>query len=76
MEVFTMARKVNQANANKVLRCILANSGNVRANDIARQTGMHPQSVSRLLSTMDETTGVLLQEDDHGFLGIFGRRKK
>lgn len=71
-----MGRKSNKANAFKVLNCIQSGDSQIRANDIARKTGMHPQAVTRLLATMDETTGVLLQEDDHGFLGIFGRRRK
>ncbi len=70
-----MGRKTNAHNAHKVLSCIQTSDGYVRANDIARQTGLHPQTVSRLLATMDETTGVLLQEDARGFLGIFGWRR-
>ncbi len=70
-----MGRRINEANAHKVLNCIQTDDGRIRANDIARQTGMHPQAVSRLLATMDETTGVLLQEDKRGFLGIFRRRR-
>jgi DNA-binding IclR family transcriptional regulator len=71
-----MGRKTDPQNADSVLNIITANNGQVRANDIARQTGMHPEAVSRLLASMDKTTGVLLQEDDNGFLGIFRRREK
>lgn len=71
-----MGRKVNLANAHKVLRYIQDHNNQVRATDIARQTGMHPQTVSRLLATMERTTGVLLQEDDKGYLGIFKQRRK
>lgn len=71
-----MGRKVNSAKAHKVLACIQFNDGRVRASDIARKTGMHPQAVSRLLATLEKTTGVLLQEDDRGYLGIFGQYRK
>lgn len=71
-----MGRRSNGANARKVLNCIQVNDGQILANDIANQTGMHPQAVSRLLASMEDTTGVLLQEDNHGRLGIFGRRRR
>lgn len=71
-----MGRKTDPQNADCVLNLIKTHNGQVRANDIARQTGMHPQAVSRLLASMEDVTGILLDEDDRGFLGIFGRRKK
>lgn len=69
-----MGRHVNRRKSYAVLNVIRRNNDRVRAADIARQTGLHPQAVSRLLASMDKTTGTYLQEDDKGNLGIFRNR--
>ena len=70
-----MGRKANMSHIEAVIRAIQQNDGQVRANDIARMTGLHPEAVSRALARVPEYTGILLQEDDNGFLGIFKRSR-
>jgi len=66
-----MGRKSNQQNAYRVLWVIHQHDNQIRAADIARETGLHPEAVSRLLASMEKITGTYLQEDDKGNLGIF-----
>jgi len=70
-----MRRKVNLQNVKSIVQSIQNHNNQFRAADIAREMGLHPQAVSRLLAIIEETTGTLLQEDDQGKLGIFKRKK-
>ena len=53
-----MGRKINLGRLSEVLETI-------RANDIAKQLGLHPQQVTRCLPSLE-----MLYEDDKGFLGV------
>jgi DNA-binding IclR family transcriptional regulator len=71
MEVSTMGRKINSDKVVVVLKTIQEHDGQFRANDVAKQLGLHPQEVARLLPAIGELTETLLSEDDKGFLSIF-----
>jgi Mn-dependent DtxR family transcriptional regulator len=66
-----MGRKANPDRVKEVVEVIRTHDGKVRANDIAKELELHPQTVSRLLAATDD----LLTEDDRGFLGIFKKRR-
>jgi len=68
-----VGRKVNTQRLAQVLSTIEENEGKLRANDIAKQLGIHPQAIARLLPAFGTETEELLYEDDRGFLGIFKR---
>lgn len=68
-----MGRKVNTQRLAEVLNSIKENDGKLRATDIAKQLGVHPQMITRLLPAFGSETEDLLVEDDRGFLGIFKR---
>ncbi|MFN3705760.1 MAG: MarR family transcriptional regulator [Thermoflexales bacterium] len=42
--------------------------------EIARQLDLHPSTVTRLLPALEEA-GILLSEDSHGRLFLFGKRR-
>lgn len=69
-----MGRKIDEKKIEAIIKAIEAQDGNVRMNDVARKTGLHPETVSSLLARASKVTDTLLQEDDRGFLGIFRRR--
>ena len=69
-----MGRKANLRNVQTVVDTIQKHNNKYRAADIAKETGLHPQTVSRLLVVAEEAAGVLLQEDKKGRLGIFKRK--
>ena len=69
-----MGRKVNSRNAQTVVKVIQEHDNKYKPADIAREAGLHPQAVARLLGVVEEVTGVLLQEDQKGRLGIFKRK--
>ncbi len=69
-----MGRKVDEGKVKAVLQVIEQQDGNVRMNDVAKAAGLSAERVSSLLARVDDVTGILLQEDDRGFLGIFKRR--
>lgn len=71
LEVSTMGRKVNTERLEEVLQTIRENDGQMRANDIAKELDLHPETVARLLAVADNESDELLTEDDQGFLGIF-----
>ena len=71
-----MGRKVNLQNVKNIVQNIQNHDGQLRAADIARETGLHPQAVARLLVAVEETAGILLQEDSQGRLGIFKRKSQ
>jgi len=66
-----MGRKVNEDRVWDVVETVKAHDGQYRANDIAEELGLHPQTVSRLLSATETVGDERLVEDDYGFLGIF-----
>lgn len=66
-----MGRKVNSERLEEVVQTIREHDGEVRANDIAKELDLHPETVARLLSVADRESEELLIEDDEGYLGIF-----
>ena len=66
-----MGRKINSERLAQVLSAIERNDGKVRAADIAKQLGLHPQMIARLLPAFGADTEHLLYEDEQGYLGIF-----
>ena len=68
-----MGRKVSIDRVVSVLKTIQEHDGQFRANDVAKQLGLHPQEVARILPAIGEETEELLCEDDRGFLSIFKR---
>ncbi len=71
MEVSTMGRKTDSERLAEVIQTIQKHEGKYRANDVAKELGLHPQAVARLLSTAETGKDSLLCEDDRGFLSIF-----
>jgi hypothetical protein len=69
----TMGRKIDSDKVVVVLKTIQEHDGQFRANDVAKQLGLHPQEVARLLPAIGELTETLLSEDDKGFLSIFNQ---
>ena len=70
-----MGRKANAQKDHAVLNTIRAHDNQLSQAEIARLSDLHPQEVSRILARLVDTTGVLLQEDKKGRLGIFRRKK-
>ncbi len=68
-----MGRKINFGRLSDFIETIRENDCKLRANDAAKQLGLHPQSITRLLVASEEQAEELLYEDDKGFLGIFKR---
>lgn len=66
-----MGRKVNPTKVQQVLKVIEENSDKVRAVDVAKEAGMHPQEVTRILPVFEEEGHVKICEDDDGFLSVF-----
>ncbi|GEM_PF-3297111 len=66
-----MGRKVNPQKVVEVIKVIRENDGKLRANDVAKQLGLHPQEVARVLPAIDDGEEKFLYEDDKGFLSIF-----
>ncbi len=66
-----MGRNINSDKVAEVIKTIQEHDGQLRANDVAKQLGLHPQEVARLLPAIGGTTEELLSEDDKGFLSIF-----
>ena len=66
-----MGRKLNQDRLEDVLQTIREHDGQYKANDVAKELDLHPQTVVRLLSSVDNHSASLLYEDDRGFLGLF-----
>jgi predicted transcriptional regulator len=71
MEVSTMGRKTDSDRLAEVIQTIQTRDGKCRANDVAKELGLHPQAVARLLSAAETARDSLLCEDDRGFLSIF-----
>jgi hypothetical protein len=71
MEVSIMGRKLNQARLEDVLQTIREHDGHYKANDVAKELDLHPQTVARLLSAAETAEDSLLCEDERGFLSIF-----
>lgn len=69
-----MGRKLNQDRLEDVLQTIKEHDGQYKANDVAKELDLHPQTVARLLASVDDHSTELLCEDDWGFLGIFKKR--
>ena len=68
-----MGRQVSLDRVVSVLKTIQEHDGQFRANDVAKQLGLHPQEVARILPAIGEETEELLCEDDRGFLSIYKR---
>jgi len=66
-----MGRKVNPEKVVEVIKTIRENDGKLRANNVAKQLGLHPEEVARVLSTLEDGEEKVLYEDDKGFLSIF-----
>lgn len=66
-----MGRKVNTERLEEVMQVIREHDEELRANDIAKELDLHPETVARLLAAADRESEELLIEDDEGFLGIF-----
>lgn len=66
-----MGRKVNTERLEEVMQIIREHDEELRANDIAKELDLHPETVARLLAVADRESEELLIEDDEGFLGIF-----
>jgi hypothetical protein len=71
MEVSIMGRKMDSERLAEVMQTIQKHDGKYRANDVAKELGLHPQAVVRLLSATETARDSLLCEDDRGFLSIF-----
>ena len=66
-----MGRKLNQARLEDVLQTIREHDGQYKANGVAKELDLHPQTVARLLASVDDHSTDLLYEDDRGFLSLF-----
>jgi hypothetical protein len=71
MEVSIMGRKLDQDRLENVLQTIRKHDGQYKANDVAKALDLHPQTVARLLASVENHSADLLYEDDRGFLGLF-----
>jgi DNA-binding IclR family transcriptional regulator len=71
MEVSIMGRKLDQDRLENVLQTIRKHDGQYKANDVAKALDLHPQTVARLLASVENHSVDLLYEDDRGFLGLF-----
>jgi len=66
-----MGRKVNPEKVVEVIKTIRENDGKLRANNVAKQLGLHPEEMARVLTTIENDEEKVLCEDDKGFLNIF-----
>ncbi len=68
-----MGRKINEVRKEAVLETIKEHDGQLQSAGVAKELGLHPQEVSRVLASLedDDDNDTYLYEDDKGFLGIF-----
>lgn len=66
-----MGRKINSSRKQAILKAIAENDGQLRASNLATLLDLHPQEVSRVLTSLEDDPKKYLCEDDRGFLSIF-----
>ncbi len=66
-----MGRKVNSRRKQTIIQLVRKNDGQLRAAGIAKLLGLHPQEVTRTLTSLEAEAEKHVCEDDRGFLSIF-----
>ncbi len=66
-----MGRKINGDRTQDILKTVAENDCKLCASGVAKLLGLHPQEVSRSLTSLEDNPEKYLYEDDKGFLGIF-----
>lgn len=66
-----MGRKINPTRRAEVIKAVGEHHEQLKAGSIAKKLGLHPQEVTRVLTSLEDESEKMVYEDDDGFLGLF-----
>ena len=66
-----MGRKIDPVRRAKVIKAVGEHHEQLKAEEIAKKLGLHPQEMARVLTALEDEPEKVVYEDDDGFLGLF-----